>query len=142
MSQIIHEANITLITKHFVRRYNCRPFINPRVYNHFVSLLSWTPSLLKGPEIRPQITCGYGFVFSICRTSASTTILGLPECVFHRDGNPHNILCFRGPNSQRRRCGNESMAIGSIGHITYHTTQKQAASGSWDGLLKAQLKHQ
>lgn len=64
MSQFIHEAGITLITKYFIRRYNCRPFINPHDHHHFVvSLLNWTPSILKGPEICPQFTLGMGLSF-------------------------------------------------------------------------------
>lgn len=53
----------------------------------------------------------------------------------------HTFYPSRERNSQRRRFRNESLTMGSIGYITCHTIQKQEASQSWDGLLKAQLKH-
>ena len=52
----------------------------------------------------------------------------------------HTFYPSRGPNSQRR-FRNESLTMGSIGYITCHAIQKQAASQSCDGLLKAQLRH-
>ena len=69
-------------TKDFIRKLKLQT-INPHDHSHsVVSLLNWVPSIPKGPVIFPQITCGCGFAFPVCRTSASTIIWGLTEFVF------------------------------------------------------------
>lgn len=132
MSQFIHEASVTLITKYFIRRYNCRPLINPHDHNHFVvSFTKLDPFYFERARNMSSVYFWVWVCLSYLQNLWGTTLWGFQN-VRSIGMEIHTIFyASKGPNSQRRRCRNESMAMGSIGHITYHTTQKQAASQSW-----------
>lgn len=143
MSQFIHEAGVTLITKYFIRRYNCRPFINPHDHNQFVvSFTKLDPFYSDRARNMSSVYFWVWVCFPYLQNLSQHNCLGLPECVFHRDGNPHNMLCFQGSQFTEKEVQEwvHGHGICWSHHPPYHPNQ--AASGSWNGLLRAQLKHQ